>query len=263
MIRSLYISATGMEAQKMNLDVISNNLANVNTAGFKRGRADFQELIYQDLKTPGALSAEGSVLPSGIQMGLGVKPGAVQKIFLQGDFVQTGNNLDMVIEGDGFFQITKPDGTLAYTRNGSFKLDNTGRIVTSDGYALDPAITIPANTKSITVGSDGKVSVLQTGSTTPTQVGTLQLARFINPAGLMANGKSLFVPSGSSGDPIVGAPGGTEGLGTINQGFIEMSNVNIVEEMVNMIVSQRAYEINSKAVQAADEMLQMTNSLKR
>jgi flagellar basal-body rod protein FlgG len=169
----------------------------------------------------------------------------------------------MVIEGDGFFQITKPDGTLAYTRNGSFKLDNTGRIVTSDGYALDPAITIPANTKSITVGSDGKVSVLQTGSTTPTQVGTLQLARFINPAGLMANGKSLFVPSGSSGDPIVGAPGGTEGLGTINQGFIEMSNVNIVEEMVNMIVSQRAYEINSKAVQAADEMLQMTNSLKR
>jgi flagellar basal-body rod protein FlgG len=252
-----------MEAQKMNLDVISNNLANVNTAGFKRGRADFQELIYQDLKTPGTLSAEGSVVPSGIQMGLGVKPGAVQKIFLQGDFVQTGNNLDLVIEGDGFFQITKPDGTLAYTRNGSFKLDNNGRVVTSDGYPLDPAITVPANTKSITIGSDGKVSVLQSGTVAPTQVGTLQLARFINPAGLLANGKSLFVPSGSSGDPIVGAPGGTEGLGTINQGYIEMSNVNIVEEMVNMIVSQRAYEINSKAVQAADEMLSMTNNLKR
>jgi len=263
MIRSLFISATGMEAQKMNLDVISNNLANVNTAGFKRGRADFQELIYQDLKTPGTLSAEGSVVPSGIQMGLGVKPGAVQKIFLQGDFVQTGNNLDLVIEGDGFFQITKPDGTLAYTRNGSFKLDNNGRVVTSDGYPLDPAITVPANTKSITIGSDGKVSVLQSGTVAPTQVGTLQLARFINPAGLLANGKSLFVPSGSSGDPIVGAPGGTEGLGTINQGYIEMSNVNIVEEMVNMIVSQRAYEINSKAVQAADEMLSMTNNLKR
>ncbi|MBA4392066.1 MAG: flagellar basal-body rod protein FlgG [Desulfobacca sp.] len=263
MIRSLYISATGMEAQKMNLDVIANNLANVNTAGYKRGRADFQELIYQDLRTPGSLSAEGSVVPSGIQMGLGVKPGSVQKIFLQGDFVQTGNNLDMVIEGDGFFQITKPDGTLAYTRNGAFKLDNIGRVVTSDGYALEPTITIPGNTKSISIGSDGKFSVMQSGSATPTQLGTIQLARFINPAGLLANGKSLFLPSGSSGDPIVGAPGGNDGIGTIGQGFIEMSNVNIVEEMVNMIVSQRAYEINSKAVQAADEMLQSTNNLKR
>jgi flagellar basal-body rod protein FlgG len=263
MIRSLYISATGMEAQKMNIDVISNNLANVNTSGFKRGRADFQELIYQDLKTPGSLSAEGSIIPSGIQMGLGVKPVAVQKIFLQGDFVQTGNNLDLVIEGDGFFQITKPDGVIAYTRNGSFKLDNVGRIVTSDGYALDPAITIPSNTQSITVGSDGKVSVLQSGARSPTEIGNIQLARFINPGGLQANGKSLFLPSGSSGDPIVGIPGGGDGLGTIGQGFVEMSNVNIVEEMVNMIVSQRAYEINSKAVQAADEMLQMTNNLKR
>jgi flagellar basal-body rod protein FlgG len=253
----------GMEAQKLNLDVIANNLANVNTSGFKRGRADFQELIYQDLKTPGSLSAEGSVIPSGLQMGLGVKPGSVQKIFLQGDFVQTGNNLDLVIEGEGFFQITKPNGTIAYTRNGNFKLDNTGRIVTSDGYPLDPAITVPTSTQSITFGSDGKVSALVTGTSTPTQIGTIQLARFINPGGLLADGKSLFLPSGSSGDPVVGAPGGGEGLGTIGQGFIENSNVNIVEEMVNMIATQRAYEINSKAVQAADELLQMANNLKR
>lgn len=263
MIRSLYIAATGMEAQKLNVDVISNNLANVNTAGYKRGRADFQELLYQDLKTPGALSAEGTLIPSGIQMGLGVKPVAVQKIFLQGDFVQTGNNLDLVIEGEGFFQVTKPDGEVVYTRNGSFKMDNTGRIVTSDGYALEPSITIPANTQTITVGSDGKISVLQSGSKIPTEVGQVQLARFINPGGLKAIGKSLFQTTGSSGDATVGNPGGAEGLGTIGQGFVEMSNVNIVEEMVNMIVSQRAYEINSKAVQAADEMLQLSNNLRR
>ena len=263
MIRSLFIAATGMEAQKLNMDVISNNLANVNTVGYKRSRADFQELIYQNLKTPGALSADGVQVPSGIQLGLGVKPVAVQKIFLQGDFVQTGNNLDMVIEGDGFFQVTRPDGTVAYTRSGAFKLDSNGKIVNSDGYPLEPALTIPANTQSITVGSDGKISVLQAGSKSPSDVGQIQLARFINPGGLQAVGKSLFTPTASSGDAVTGNPGGSEGLGTINQGFIEMSNVNIVEEMVNMIVSQRAYEINSKAVQASDEMLQIANNVKR
>jgi flagellar basal-body rod protein FlgG len=263
MIRSLFIAATGMEAQKLNMDVISNNLANVNTVGYKRSRADFQELIYQNLKTPGALSADGVQLPSGLQMGLGVKPVAVQKIFLQGDFVQTGNSLDMVIEGDGFFQITMPDGTLAYTRSGAFKLDNTGRIVSSDGYSLDPALTIPANTQTITVGSDGTISALQAGSTTPKNIGQIQLARFMNPGGLQAIGKSLYTSTVSSGDPVTGKPGGSEGLGTISQGYIEQSNVNIVEEMVKMIVSQRAYEINSKAVQASDEMLQTTNNLKR
>lgn len=263
MIRSLFIASTGMEAQQLNIDVISNNLANVNTVGYKRSRADFQELMYQDLKTPGTLSAEGAEVPSGIQLGLGVKPVAVQKIFLQGNFVQTGNNLDMVIEGEGFFQITKPDGEVAYTRNGAFKLDSGGRIVNSDGYALDPAITIPANTQTITIGSDGKISITQSGSKTPTQIGQIELARFINPAGLKAIGKSLFGPTGSSGDPVTGTPGGTEGMGTISQGYVEMSNVNIVEEMVNMIVSQRAYEINSKAVQASDEMLQIANNLKR
>lgn len=262
MIRSLFIAATGMEAQKLNIDVISNNLANVNTAGFKRSRADFQELIYQDIIAPGTSSAEGAVIPSGIELGLGVKPVAVQKIFLQGDFVQTGNSLDLVIEGDGFFQITKPDGDLAYTRSGAFKMDSEGRIVTSDGYSLEPAITIPANTKSITIGSDGKVTVTQAGNQAPVEVGRIETARFMNPGGLKAIGKSLFEPTASSGEATTGNPG-SEGLGTLNQGFIEMSNVNIVEEMVNMIVSQRAYEINSKAVQASDEMLQIANNLKR
>lgn len=262
MIRSLFIAATGMEAQRLNIDVIANNLANVNTAGYKRSRADFQELIYQDVKTPGTPSAEGALIPSGIELGLGVKPVAVQKIFLQGDFVQTGNSLDLVIEGDGFFQITKPDGEVAYTRSGAFKMDNEGRIVTSDGYSLEPSITIPANTKSITIGSDGKVTVIQAGNKSPVEVGQIELARFVNPGGLTALGKSLFAPTASSGEATTGNPS-SEGLGTLNQGFIEMSNVNIVEEMVNMIVSQRAYEINSKAVQASDEMLQIANNLKR
>ena len=262
MMRSLYIAATGMEAQKLNIDIISNNLANVNTTGFKKSRADFQDLMYQTLRTPGASSGEGSQVPTGIQVGLGVKPVAVQKLFAQGDFVQTGNSLDMVIEGDGFFQVLMPDGTTSYTRSGSFKLDSEGRIVTSDGYPLEPGITIPANTVSVSIGSDGKVMVLQAGSSTPTEIGQIELARFINPAGLIAQGKNLLLASGSSGEPATGNPG-AEGLGTINQGFIEMSNVSVVEEMVNMIVSQRAYEINSKAVQASDEMLQAVNNLRR
>lgn len=262
MQRSLFIAATGMEAQRLNIDVISNNLANVNTNGFKKSRADFQELLYQGIKTPGAASAEGTEVPTGIQVGLGVKPAAVQKMFLQGDFASTGNSLDLVIEGKGFFQVSMPDGEIAYSRAGAFKIDSSGNIVNSDGYAMEPAITIPADTQEITIASDGTVSVLQAGSTTPTDVGQIELAQFINPAGLNAIGKNLFLPTGSSGDATTGSPG-SDGLGTINQGFLELSNVNIVEEMVNMIVSQRAYEINSKVVQSSDDMLQMANNIKR
>jgi flagellar basal-body rod protein FlgG len=251
-----------MEAQRINIDVISNNLANVNTTGFKKSRADFQELMYQSLKTAGAVSAEGNEVPTGIQIGLGVKPAAVQKMFHQGDFVSTGNNLDLVIEGNGFFQITKPDGELAYSRAGAFKLNSEGSIVNSDGYALEPAITIPIDAMEITLSQDGTVSVLQAGSTTPSEVGQIEIAQFINPGGLKAIGKNLFLPSGSSGEPTTGNPG-SEGLGSLNQGFLELSNVNVVEEMVNMIVSQRAYELNSKVIQSTDEMLALANNLKR
>jgi flagellar basal-body rod protein FlgG len=260
--RSLFIAATGMEAQRINIDVISNNLANVNTTGFKKSRADFQELMYQSLKTAGAVSSDGNEVPTGIQIGLGVKPAAVQKMFNQGDFVSTGNNLDMVVEGNGFFQITKPDGEIAYTRAGSFKLNSEGNIVNSDGYPMEPAITIPLNALEISITPDGAVSVLQAGSTAPVDVGQIETAQFINPAGLKAIGKNLFVPSGSSGQPTTGNPG-TEGRGSINQGFLELSNVNVVEEMVNMIVSQRAYELNSKVIQSTDEMLALANNLKR
>lgn len=262
MDRSLFIAATGMEAQRINIDVISNNLANVNTTGFKKSRADFQELMYQSLKTAGAVSSDGNEVPTGIQIGLGVKPAAVQKMFNQGDFVSTGNNLDMVVEGNGFFQITKPDGEIAYTRAGSFKLNSEGNIVNSDGYPMEPAITIPSNALEITITPEGAVSVIQAGSTSPVEVGQIETAQFINPAGLKAIGKNLFVPSGSSGQPTTGNPG-AEGRGSINQGFLELSNVNVVEEMVNMIVSQRAYELNSKVIQSTDEMLALANNLKR
>ncbi|HHN63772.1 MAG TPA: flagellar basal-body rod protein FlgG [Nitrospirae bacterium] len=262
MLRSLFIAATGMEAQKLNIDVIANNLANTNTAGYKKSRADFQELMYQELASPGATSSEGSQLPSGIQIGLGVKPVAVQKVFQQGDLVKTGNSLDLAIEGNGFFQITKPDGEIAYTRAGTFKLDSEGRIVNSEGYALEPEITIPADAIQITIGSDGRVSVIQPGSNVPNEVGQIEIAKFPNPGGLKSIGKNLFVETASSGAPTTSTPG-ADGLGTIQQGFIELSNVNVVEEMIQMIVSQRAYELNSKAVQAADEMLQVTNNMRR
>lgn len=262
MIRSLFTAATGMEAQRINIDVVANNLANVNTTGFKRGRADFQDLLYQNVRTPGAASAEGFQIPSGIQVGLGVRPVAVQKIFEQGDFARTGNQLDLVIEGDGFFQVPKPDGEMAYTRSGSFKLDSEGRVVTSDGYPIDPAVTIPSNATSITIGTDGKVTVTQAGSTAPTQVGQITLARFTNPGGLKSIGRNLFLATDASGEAITANPG-VDGMGTVGQGFVELSNVNVVEEMVNMIVSQRAYEINSKAVQASDEMLQSINNMRR
>jgi flagellar basal-body rod protein FlgG len=251
-----------MQSQQTNIDVCANNLANVNTAGFKRGRVDFQDLMYQTLKLPGTVGTGGEVIPTGMQLGQGCRPVAIQKIFMQGDYQQTGNELDLAIEGPGFFQVTLPDGETAYTRAGAFKKDNEGRICTSDGYLMSPAITIPEDAVKISVEADGTVSVLQAGQSSPTQVGTLELATFVNPAGLLARGKNLFVESDASGEAITGTPG-TTGLGTTAQGYLEMSNVSVVEEMVNMIVGQRAYEINSKAIQTADDMLQMANNLRR
>lgn len=262
MIRALWTAASGMQSQQKNLDVVANNLANVNTAGFKKSRADFQDLMYQNLKTTGAPSTNATQIPTGIQIGLGSKLAAVTKIFTSGDFTQTGNELDMAIEGDGFFQVQLPDGTTGYSRSGAFKKDSTGRVVTSDGYPLLPEMTIPSNATKVTVGNDGTVSAMTAGQTAPTTVGNIQLASFSNPSGLSAQGKNLFLPTDASGAATTAKPG-ESGLGTISQGFLEMSNVSVMEEMVNMIVGQRAYEINSKAVQAADEMLQTANNLKR
>jgi len=254
MMRALFSGASGMQAQTLNIDVISNNLANINTTGFKKSRAEFQDLIYQTLREPGARSTITTEIPTGVQVGLGVKPVAVNKIFSQGNFKHTGSPLDLVIEGDGFFQVTMPDGTIAYSRDGGFSKDSTGRVVTNEGYPLEPAITIPADAVSITVGNDGTISILRPGETVATEIGTLQLAKFINPSGLKALGKNLYQNTTTSGDPIQGTPG-LEGLGTIAQGYKELSNVDIVEELVGMIIAQRAYETNSKAIRAADQML--------
>jgi flagellar basal-body rod protein FlgG len=254
MMRALYSGASGMHAQSLNMDVISNNLANINTSGFKKSRAEFQDLIYQTLREPGAKSTIATEIPTGMQVGLGVKPIAINRIFSQGNFKLTNNPLDMVIEGDGFFQVTMPDGTIAFTRDGSFSKDSTGRVVTNDGYPIEPALTIPADAISITIGNDGTVSILRPGETEATEVGTIQLTKFVNPAGLKSLGKNLYLNTTSSGDPIQGTPG-LEGLGTIAQGYQEMSNVDIVEELVGMIIAQRAYESNSKTIRAADQML--------
>lgn len=262
MMRGLYTAASGMTAQQTNIDIIANNLANVNTTGFKRSRADFQDLVYQTMWAAGSATGEGSKVPTGIQIGLGVRPAAVQKIFTSGDFKQTGNSLDVAIQGDGFLSVIMPDGSSAYTRDGSLKIDDQGRLVNSDGYALEPEIAIPANSESITIGPDGTVTVKVAGQTDPVQAGRLQLSRFANPAGLNAVGGNLFVVSPASGAAVSGNPG-SEGLGRIAQNTLEMSNVSVVEEMVSMIVAQRAYETNSKAIQAADEMLQMANQLRR
>ncbi len=262
MLRSLFTAATGMYAQQLNVDVISHNLANVNTTGFKKSRAEFQDLIYQTMIQPGAPSDDGTQYPSGIQIGLGVRPVAVAKFFTPGDLINTGNNLDLAIDGEGFFQVTLPDGTIAYTRAGNFRLDRDGRIVTNDGYPLEPGITVPADATGITVGGDGRVTVTQPGTVAPVEIGTIELARFINPGGLKAIGKNLFLETDASGAPTTGAPG-TEGRGTIVQGFLEMSNVNIVEELANLIIAQRAFDINSKAVQTSDEMLQTVSAIKR
>ncbi|MGD8880350.1 MAG: flagellar basal-body rod protein FlgG [Desulfobacterales bacterium] len=262
MIRSLWTSATGMQAQELNIDVISNNLANVNTSGFKKSRAEFQDLLYESMRPAGAASSQDTIVPTGIQLGHGTRPAAVQKLFTQGDFQNTQNELDWAIEGDGFFQIEIPNGETAYSRSGEFKLDADGRIVNPDGFPLVPEMTIPTETISIAVGMDGTVSVIQAGDATPTEIGTIQLARFINPAGLRSLGKNLYVPTEASGNEITGTAA-ENGFGTIAQGFLEMSNVSVVDEMVSMITAQRAYETNSKVVQTADDMLQMANNLKR
>jgi flagellar basal-body rod protein FlgG len=262
MIRSLWTAASGMQAQSLNIDVISNNLANVNTTGFKRSRADFQDLLYETLRAAGSASGDDSEVPSGIEVGHGTRPAAVQKVFIQGDYQQTENELDLAIEGNGFFQILQPSGEVAYSRAGSFKMDSQGRIVTSDGYLLEPDITIPSDAVSLSVGIDGSVSVQRTGEAEPSEIGNLTLARFVNPAGLHSLGRNLFVPTAASGEAIEGTPG-EDGLGTISQGFLEMSNVSVVDEMVSMITAQRAYEINSKTIQTADEMLQAANNVKR
>jgi flagellar basal-body rod protein FlgG len=261
-MRALWTAATGMHAQQQTLDVISNNLANVQTAGFKRSRVDFQDLVYEVLQAPGAASAQGQEVPSGFQVGHGSRAVATQRLFVKGDLQQTGNTLDLAIEGDGFFQVQLPSGDTAYTRAGAFKKNSQGQLVTSDGFEVQPQITIPQNALSVTVGVDGTVSVTQPGQAQPQTIGTLELVRFINPAGLQSQGRNLFVPTQASGDAIPGTPG-RDGLGTLLQGFIESSNVNVVEEMVGMIVTQRAYEINSRAIRTADEMMQTANNLVR
>jgi flagellar basal-body rod protein FlgG len=262
MIRALWTAASGMQAQQLNIDVVANNLANVSTTGFKKSRADFQDLMYQTVKTTGAPSTNSTTIPTGIQVGLGVKTAAVTKIFSAGNITQTGNDLDLAIQGEGFFQVQQSDGSTAYTKAGSFKKDGQGKVVTSDGSPVLPEILIPANATKVTVGNDGTVSVQQAGQTAATTVGTLQLASFSNPSGLNSIGKNLFLPTDSSGAATTGTAG-QNGLGTLEQGYIEMSNVSTMDEMVNMIVGQRAYEINSKVVQAADEMLQQASGLKR
>ncbi|MBP9838680.1 MAG: flagellar basal-body rod protein FlgG [Proteobacteria bacterium] len=262
MIRSLYTAATGMIAQQLNLDVIANNLSNVNTTGFKKSKADFQDLMYQIIEEPGTTTGQAGSSPSGIQVGLGTRPAAVSKIHSQGDFQSTGNTLDLAIEGDGFFQITQPNGQTAYTRSGAFKLDETGVIVTSDGYQLSPNLTIPTDAIGITVSSDGVVSAKTAGTTTATEVGQLELVRFQNPAGLRAKGRNLFEETESSGAPATSTPG-ESGVGTIAQGFLEGSNVSVVEEIVQMVTGQRAYEANSKVIQTADNLLSVAVNIKR
>ncbi|MDI3543383.1 MAG: flagellar basal-body rod protein FlgG [Candidatus Atribacteria bacterium] len=262
MIRALWTAATGMQAKQMDMDVIANNLANVNTTGFKKSRVDFQDLMYQVVRVQGSPTSPDTQVPSGIEIGLGVRPGAVQKMFSQGNIYETSNPLDVVIEGDGFFQILTPDGTIAYTRDGSFKLDAQGRMVTSDGFPLEPPITIPEGAESVTIAQDGTVTVKMPGEMEPQEVGVVELARFINPAGLLSIGRNLYLATASSGEPQVGTPG-LDGFGTLAQGFLETSNVQIVEEMVKMITAQRAYEINSKAITTADEMMSIANNLKR
>ncbi len=261
MIRALFSAASGMTAQQMNVDNIANNLANANTTGYKARRTQFQDLLYQNMIQPGAAASQQSAVPAGLQLGLGTRPSSNEIIFTQGDFSATNNPLDLVIQGKGFFQIRRPTGEVAYTRGGSFQLDRNGAIVTSDGDQLEPQITIPPTAQSITIAPDGTVSVMVPNQTNAQQVGQIQLATFQNPAGLNSLGKNLYTPTDASGDAIIGLPGGAEGNGTLLQGYLEQSNVSVVDEFVNLIVSQRAYEANSKVVKAADEMYQQVNNI--
>jgi len=260
MLRALYTAASGMSAQQLNLDTIANNLSNSSTAGFYARRVQFSDLVYQNVIMPGAAATSQTTVAAGLQVGLGTMPAASEVMQTQGNFSSTGNPLDLAIQGLGFFQVTLPDGSIAYTRSGSFHLDAQGNIVTANGTPLQPNITIPANATTITVGSDGTVSVTESGQTAAQQVGSIQLAMFPNPGGLNSVGTNLYLATTASGDPIVGAPGAAEGLGTIQQGMLEQSNVDVVQEFVNMIVAQRSYESNSRVVTSADQMLQdLTN----
>jgi flagellar basal-body rod protein FlgG len=260
MIRSLWIARTGMDTQQTNMDTITNNLANVSTNSFKRSRAVFQDLLYQTARQPGGLSSQQTILPSGMQFGTGARAVATERIFTQGNLQQTSNDYDVAIQGNGFYQVLMPDGTLNYTRDGAFQKDNQGQLVTSSGYVIQPAITIPIDALSLTVSRDGIVSVTQPGTTTPNQLGQLQLVSFLNPAGLQANGENLYSETNASGTPVANIPG-TNGLGSLTQGYVETSNVNVTEELVNMITAQRAYEINSKAVTTSDQMLQKLSQM--
>ncbi len=260
MINSLWISKTGMEAQQMQLDVISNNLANVSTNGFKKSHAVFEDLMYQNLRQVGTNTSEQSTLPTGLQVGLGVRAVATSRSFAQGNLQQTSNNLDIAIQGNGFFQLTMPDGTIGYTRDGAFQIDNQGRMVNSGGLPLSGGITVPANATGISVAPDGTVSASIPGSTAPQSIGTIALASFINPPGLEPKGQNIYAESAASGQPNAGTAG-ANGLGTLMQGFVETSNVNVVQELVTMIQTQRAYEMNSKAIQTSDQMLQKLGQL--
>jgi len=255
MMRSLWISKTGMEAQQTQLDSISNNLANASTNGYKKSHAVFEDLMYQNLRQVGANSSEQTTLPTGLQAGLGTRAVASARSFTQGNLQQSSNPLDLAVRGNGFFQIQMPDGTLGYTRDGAFQVDAQGALVTNNGYALQPGITIPVGAQSITIAQDGTVSATLAGQTQPQILGQIQLASFVNPAGLEPKGQNLFAETVASGTPSAGEPG-LNGLGSLQQGFVETSNVNVVEELVSMIQTQRAYELNSKAIQTSDQMLQ-------
>ncbi len=254
MIKSLWIAKTGLDAQQTQMDAISNNLANVGTAGFKRGRIAFEDLLYQNVRQAGANSSQQTQLPTGLQLGTGVRPTATVRMHTQGNLQKTENAFDLAINGQGFFQIQLPDGTTGFTRDGSFHVDANGQIVTSNGFALAPPITVPAGAQSVTIAQDGTVTVALAGQATPQNIGQVQLASFANPAGLESRGQNLFVETAASGTPNANAPG-TNGLGLLQQGYVETSNVNVVEELVSMIQTQRAYEINSKAIQTSDQML--------
>jgi flagellar basal-body rod protein FlgG len=264
MMRSLWTAASGMTGQQFNIDTISNNLANVNTTGFKQMRADFEDLLYQTQKLAGTPATEATVVPTGVQVGHGVKPGATQQIFTQGALQATGNPADMAIEGEGFFRVVQFDGTYGYTRDGSFKIDSNGQLVTSDGYKLSPEVILPEGfiNESLAISQDGRITVKVAGSDEPLEVGQLEIYRFVNPAGLEAIGQNLMKMTNATGDPIPGRPG-FDGMGKVQQKFLEMSNVSVVKEMVNMIVAQRAYELNSRAIQTSDSMLATATSLKR
>jgi len=262
MIKAMRTAASGMAGQQMNVDNIANNLANVNTTGFKRSKLEFQDVLYQNYRRAGMASAVGSEVPVGLAIGYGTKPAATVREFSTGDLSLTTNPLDVAIEGNGFFQVQLPDGSTGYSRDGAFKLSAEGQLVTTDGYFVLPEITIPEDTTAISIGQDGVIEVQQFGQADPTEIGQLELARFVNPAGLAAIGRNILIQTSASGDPTTDVPGQT-GLGRTNQGYLEMSNVQVVDEMVNMIVAQRAYEMNSKAIQTADDMSQVANNLKR